>query len=423
MSNNKAKDLLKRALKVTPRATQVMSKGFQMWCLDDNFPIFIESGKGCKMKSVDGQIFIDTMGALGPNILGYCHRKVDTAIKKQLSKGIIFSLPSPLETELGELLCEVIPCCEKVRYCKNGSDAVSGAIRAARSYSDKDHILCVRGGYNGWSDSVAAASQRPYGIPGVLAQFVDFFEYNNLRALEEKLETNRFACVLMEPVSLEAPKKGFLEGVRELCDKYKVVLIFDEMITGARWALGGAQEYYGVTPDLACFGKAIANGMPLAFICGKDEFMKEFEHVFFSATFFGETLSLAAAIATIKEMQNKKVHKHIWRQGRRIRRKFLECCKKYEVNAEVLGLAPRMNFKFNHEDEVGVRDLFHKEMIKRGIFIGIQVYATWATKKKDIDVVLSAMDESLEIVGKAIKENRVDECLGGKRSMTIFKRQ
>jgi glutamate-1-semialdehyde 2,1-aminomutase/spore coat polysaccharide biosynthesis protein SpsF len=424
MTNVKAKDLLERALEVTPRATQTMSKGYQMWCLDDDFPIFIESGKGCRMKSVDGQDFIDTMCALGPSILGYCNKEVDAAIKKQLSRGIIFSLPSPLEVELGELLCEIIPCCEKVRYCKNGSDAVSGAIRAARSYTGKDHILCFRGGYNGWSDSIACASQRPYGIPETLAQFVDFFEYNNLQSLEEKLETGKFACVLMEPVSLEVPKKGFLESVRNLCNKYKVVLIFDEMITGFRWSLGGAQEYYGVTPDLACFGKAVSNGMPLAFICGKNEYMKEFEHVFFSATYFGEALSLAAAVATIKEMKSKngRIHKHIWRQGERIKQKFLECCKKFEVDAEVLGAVTRINFKFNHKDEVGVRDLFHKEMIKRGVFIGIQVYATWATKKRDINTVLSAMEESLEIVGAAIKEDKLDEYLDGQRSMVIFKR-
>lgn len=423
MANNKAKELLKRSLKVTPRATQTMSKGFQMWLLDEHFPIFIESGSGCLIKSFDGEEFIDTMGSLGPTILGHCDRDVDKAIKEQLKKGITYSLPSPLETELAELLCEVIPCCEMVRFCKNGSDAVSAAIRMCRAYMKKDYILRPKGSYSGWSDSVACATERNYGIPKMLAEFVKEFDYNDLEDLENKLKTGIYACVLMEPVSLEAPKEGYLRGVRDLCDKYDTILVFDEMITGFRWALGGAQEYHGAIPDLACFGKAVANGMPLSFVCGKSEYMNALEYVFFSATFFGEALSFAAGIATIKKMQKKGIFKHIWTQGNRVKRTFTKYCRDFGIDAEAIGEPPRLNFKFNYDDSIAVRDLFHKEMIKRGIFIGIQFYVTWATKKKHIDKVLEAMKESLEIVSHAVKEQKLDEYLGGQRSMVIFKRQ
>lgn len=423
MSNKKAKELLDRANKIIPRGTQTMSKGADMWVIDESFPIMAKRGKGCMMTSVDGVDFIDTMGALGPNILGYCNRAVNKAVKDQFNKGVIFSIPSPIETELAELLCDVIPCCEMVRYCKNGSDAVSAAIRLCRAIKGKDYILHPNSGYHGWSDSIAAASQRPYGIPEVLGRYVHKFEYNNLADLEKKLKTQRYACVLMEPVSLDAPRPGYLQGVRELCDKYNTLLVFDEMITGFRWSLGGAQEYYDVVPDLATFGKAVSNGMPLSFICGKEKYMKALDYVFFSATFFGETLSLAAAIATIKQLQNKKIFEHIWKYGNIIKKEFKKYCDGLGVDAEVLGMAPRLNFKFNHEDEVGVRDLFHKEMIKRGIFIGIQFYTIWAMKKRHIDQILQAMRESLEIVAKALKENKLDEYLGGQRSMTIFKRQ
>lgn len=421
--NTKAKELLKRAEKIIPRKTQTMSKASDMWVIDDDFPIYVESGNGCLIKSVDGVEFIDCMGSLGPNILGHKNKKVDAAVREQLKKGVIFSLPSPLEVELSELICEVVPSAEWVRFAKNGSDAVSCAIRACRHLKQKECILMPSSGYAGWSDSIASASQRPYGIPKALGRFVDKFEYNNVADLEEKLKTGKYACVLMEPVSLDAPKENYLKDVRELCDKYDTILVFDEMITGFRWALGGAQEYYGVTPDISCFGKAVSNGFPLSVVCGKRECMSAFDDIFFSATYFGETLSLTAAVATIEQLKNKKVYKNIWKNGNKVKREFKKYCDMYKVSAEVLGEAPRLNFKFNYDDEVGVRDLFHKEMIKRGVFVGIQFYVIAAMKKHHIDKILSAMREALEVVGKAVNENRLDDYLEGQRSMIIFKRQ
>lgn len=423
MPNIKAKELLSRAVEVMPRACQTMSKCYMMWPMDDTFPIYVESQDGCVFTSVDGEQFIDMMGGLGPNFVP--QKIVNKEIMTQLKKGISFSLSTPLEVELAELVKETVPCAEMVRFCKNGSDAVTAAVRIARSYAKKDYLLMAAGGYHGWGDQFCAVSQRDYGMPKAFKEFVDTFEYNNVKDLEEKLKTGKYAALIMEPVSLEEPKKGFLKKVRELCTQYNTILIFDEMITCYRWALGGAQDYYGVVPDITTMGKAAGGGMPLAFVAGKKEYMKELEQVFFSATYFGESLSLAAGIATIKELKKNKdkIYPHVWRQGKRFKKAFLTKCKELNIDAEVLGMAPRMNLKFNHEDATGVRDLFHAEMMKRGVFMGIQVYVTWATKKKHIDKVLQAMNESLEIVADAIHNKGLDFYLHGQRSMQVFKRQ
>ena len=396
-----------------------------MWVVDVVFPIFADSSDDCVMTSVDGDKFIDIFGGLGTNFFPASHKAVQKAIIKQVKKGINFSLPTALETELAELLCEIYPCCEQVKFAKNGSDAVSAAIRVARSYAGKDYILTILSGYHGWSDSVAAASQRNGGIPNMLNELVDKIPYNNLDALEEALKTQKYACLLMEPVAFEEPHEGYLQGVRALCNRYKTMLIFDEVVTGNRWALGGAQEYYGVVPDIATIGKGMGAGTPISAIIGKEEYMKEFHHIFFSATYFGEAISLVASIATLKELRKheKKVYNHVWTQGNRIKEIFNSTCKKLKLDAHTIGMAPRITFEFNCEDEVGARDLFLQQMIHRGIFSGVAILVGWNTKKKHIDKVVKAMQESLEIVARAVETDTIDDYLGGQRSMVIFRRE
>jgi len=419
--NLKAKDILKLALDKIPRATQTMSKCYLMWPMGDYFPIFAESQDGCIITSVDGEQFIDTIAALGPNFMP--QKIVNKAIIKQLKKGINFSLPSTLEVELAQLICDVVPCAEMIRFCKNGSDATTAAIRIARSYANKDYILMAKGGYHGWGDNFCSIAERNFGVPAVLREYIDTFEYNNVEDIENKLKTNKYAAVIMEPVSLEEPKEGYLQKVRELCTQYNTILIFDEMVTCFRWALGGAQEYFHVVPDIATMGKSIGTGMPLAFIAGRKKIMSEFEHIFFSSTYSGETLSLAAGIATIKEMKNKKdeIYAHIWSQGNRVKDNFNSKCKYFGLNAAMIGMAPRMNIRFY--DGANIKDLFYQEMLKRKILIGSQFYITWATKAKHIDKIISATNESLEILSKAISEGNVDKCFEGQHAIQIFNRR
>ena len=418
----RSKILLERALKCIPKGTQTASKCYDQWAFG-SAPIFCNRGKGCYIYDVDGNKYIDHMSALGPIILGYNYRKTNIAIKKQLKKGIVFSLSSPLEVELAEIIKESVPCAEMIRFGKNGSDVTSIAVRVARAYTGKELLLSPEGHYHGWADFAAASSSRKKGVPECLYNLVHKFKYNDLEDLEAYLKKNKYAAVIMEPSSLEFPKKDYLSGVRMLCDKYNVLLIFDEMITGFRWALGGAQEYFGVTADIATYGKAIANGMPISIIAGKRKYMKELDEVFFSGTYLGETLSIAAAISTIKEIKSigPKFYEHIWREGDRLRISFNNYAKLIGLPAYMFGCGPRHNIKFELTNNTAVKDLFHQEMIKRGIFMGTQIYVTWAHKKKHIDKTIIAMKNSLYLVKKAIEDDNVDRLLSGSPSCNIFK--
>lgn len=419
---DKSLKLWKRGKELMPCGTQTLSKGPQQYVFGVH-PVYLDSGKGCIVKDVDGNKYIDHVCSLGPIVLGHNHKRTVKAVTRQLKKGITFSLMHPLEVELAELLIEVIPCAEQVRYAKNGTDATLAAVRAARSYTKKEHILKPQGHYHGWGDWHARSTGRKNGVPECLENLVETFKYNDLGDLEDKLKTNKFAALIMEPVQLESPLDGFLEGVRELCDKYKVVLIFDEMITGFRWSLGGAQEYYGVIPDIATFGKAVANGMPLSIIAGKKEYMAEFENIFFSMTFGGEACSLAAAVETVKELKENKleIYPHIWEQGTRLEVAFNEYAKMLGIDAIMIGHAPWHNVKFNLDDPTGYRDLFHQEMIKKGVLMGIQIYTTWAHKSEHIDKTINAMKQSLKIVKLALENGGPDRYLEGHRSKAIFK--
>ena len=255
-----------------------------------------------------------------------------------------------------------------------------------------------------------------------MTDLVHRFKYNDIDELENYLSTNRYAAVIMEPMALEMPNGGYLQSVRDLCDKYNTILIFDEMITGFRWSLGGAQEYYGVTPDLATFGKAISNGMPLAVLCGKEKYMKGLDEVFFSGTYLGDTLSIAAALATIKELQRSpQIYDHIWNEGARIADAFNEHSISIGLDASMFGPGPRHNVVFNVKDRSGAKDLFHQEMIANGIFFGTQIYVCAAHSSSDIDATIRAIRKSLDVVKSAISNGSINSSLAGPRSASIFK--
>jgi len=423
-SIKKSLEMWEKGKELMPCGTQTMSKGPNQYVFGVH-PIYLESGNGCVVKDVDGNKYIDYPCGLGPIILGHNHKRTVNAVKRQLKKGITFSLMHPLEVELAELLTEVVPCAEQVRYAKNGTDATLAAVRIARSYTGKEVILKPEGHYHGWGDWHAASTTRDKGIPKALKPLVRTFKYNDANSLGIQLSKGDVAAVIMEPVSLEEAKPGFLEAVRNYCNAHRVPLIFDEMITGFRWALGGAQEYYGVTPDIATFGKAVANGMPLSIIAGKKEYMQEFDNIFFSMTFGGEACSLAAAVETIKEMKENRIEifSHIWEQGTILRVGFNQRARMIGVDAEMFGHAPWHNIRFNVEDANGAKDLFHQEMVIRGILMGTQIYTTWAHKTVHIEKTLAAVQASLEVVAKALAEGDINRYLKGHRSNAIFKKE
>ena len=285
---------LARAESTIPLGTQTFSKSKTQYPVGVS-PLFATKAKGAFIWDVDGNRYIDLVNSLAAVTLGYGDSRISKSVKKQLKLGVTLSLPTKLEAEVSELIVGLVPSAEMVRFSKNGSDATSAAIRLARSYTGRDHIIVC--GYHGWQDWYIGSTSRNKGVPSIVAELTHSFEYNNIESLKTKLDLlqNKVAAVIIEPMNSTYPAPNFLESVKDLTHKAGAVLVFDEVITGFRFAKGGAQELFGVTPDLATFGKGIANGFPLSAVVGKKEIMSEMEHVFLSGTFGGELLSLAAA--------------------------------------------------------------------------------------------------------------------------------
>src|SRR5690606_22625454 len=252
-----------------PAYTQLLAKGPEQWT-KGIAPIYLKKGKGARVWDVDDNEYIDINMAVGPLVLGYCYDEVDNAIKKQLEDGITFSLTHPLEVELSEKITELIPCAESVRFSKTGCDAASAAVRIARAFTKREKVLSC--GYHGWHDWYISVTDRNAGIPKAVQDLTFTFNYNDIDSLIDSIDEDT-ACVIMEPTIFEAPKEGFLEAVKDVCEKNGALLIFDEIWTGFRLNLGGAQKEFGVTPDLATFSKAMANGMPISVVCGRKDVM------------------------------------------------------------------------------------------------------------------------------------------------------
>ena len=372
MSNVKftaSEKFFKKASKLIPTASQTFSKSAIQYSKGAS-PLFLEKGNGAFVWDIDGNKYIDYVGALLPIILGYNDKDVNLAIKKQLKKGISFSLPTTIELDLAELIVKYIPCAEMVRFAKNGSDATSAAIRLARAYTGKE-IIAVSG-YHGWHDWYIGTTTRDLGVPQKISNFTKSFEFNNISSFKKLLLENKknIAGVIIEPESGVAANKVFLNELRELTKKNNIVLVFDEIVTGFRANFSGAQAKYKIKPDLACFGKSLANGMPLSIITGKTEIMKLMDHIFFSGTFNGEALSIAASIATIKKLKKFNITNKIIDHGRFLKKEIKDLVKKYELSKyfEITGENWRPYFIIKKE-KILVTTLFRQTCVKHGILI------------------------------------------------------
>ncbi|MBD3170554.1 MAG: aminotransferase class III-fold pyridoxal phosphate-dependent enzyme [candidate division Zixibacteria bacterium] len=414
---------LRRSEGLIPCHTQTLSKGPTQF-VQGYSPIYLARGEGSHVFDVDGNEYIDYPLALGPITLGHNYPAVTEAIIRQVKDGITFSLIHPLEVELAEELREVIPCCEAVRYSKTGSEVTSAAVRIARAHTGRNIVASQ--GYHGWHEWFATTTERRDGIPEVMNELIKTFEYNDIESLKRIFEKypDDVACVIMEPVCVEEPRGNFLEEVREICNHYKSVLIFDEIVTGFRMALGGAQEYYGVIPDMATFGKGMANGMPLSVVVGKWEVMKAAERAFFSTTFGGEAVSMAACKATIREMKEKNVIDHLWNVGGRLQSEYNRLAEKYNIPSRCIGLAPHTAFAFQDDDgEVSypLKSLFLRETIKRGIlFSGVQ-NVSFSHTDGDLDYTIKAIEESFEFISEILKLGKLDEEIGDKVVWPVFR--
>jgi len=411
-----------KARQIIPRGTQTLSKGPDQF-VDGVTPKYLERGQGCHVWDVDGNEYIDYPMALGPILLGYNYAPVVEAVTRQIRKGTTFTLMSPLEVELAELLVEVIPCAEMVRFGKNGADATLAAIRIARSYTGRDHVAFC--GYHGCHDWYAITTSLNKGIPRFNAGLIHPFTYNQPQTLENlfSLYSGKIGAVIME-VPAEDPKDNFLQRVIDIAHRHGALFILDETCTGFRWSLGGAQQYYGIVPDLGCFGKGMANGFSISAIVGKKEFMKELSEIFFSMTFSGETIGLAASIATIGEIRKKGVVDYIWQQGRKLRDGLHSIRDELKVNVDIVGHPPRSGFLFHGADgneSLDLKSLFLQEAHKRGILFGGPVYVSFSHTEEDIERTLDASYEAMRIVKEAVDEGDVNRFMQGGKIGTVYR--
>jgi glutamate-1-semialdehyde aminotransferase len=419
---SKSEALWERAIRIIPKGTQTLSKGPDQF-VDGVAPKYLVRGKGCHVWDVDGNEYIDYPMALGPFILGYGYPAVVEAVSRQMRNGNTFTLMHPMEVELAELLVDIIPCAEMVRFGKNGADATMAAIRVARAYTGRDHIAYC--GYHGCHDWYAVTTSLDKGIPQFNRELIHAFEYNNPTSLETLFDQypNQIGTVIMEQPGTE-PADNFLQKVIDIAHKNGALFVLDEICTGFRYALGGAQEYYGIVPDLACLGKGMANGLPISAVVGKKEYMKELEGIFFSLTFSGEILAMAAALATINEIRTKNVIPYIWEKGKKLREGLKKAAQEAGVNMLVPGNPPRSGLLFRDnagKESPDLKSLFLQETVKRGILFGGPVYITFSLTDEDIKQTLAASFEALKIVKKAVDGGGVDKFMEGKKIGTVYR--
>ncbi|MGA9408561.1 MAG: aminotransferase class III-fold pyridoxal phosphate-dependent enzyme [Bacteroidota bacterium] len=418
----KSDELYARALGLIPAVTQTLAKGPGQY-VKGVAPKYLKRGKGAHVWDVDGNEYIDYTMGVGPLSLGYCYDAVDAAITRQLEDGITFSLMHPLEVEVAELIREVIPSAESVRFSKTGCDVTTAAVRLARAFTGRDKVLCC--GYHGWHDWYIAVTDRNKGIPQVSRDLTYTFNYNDIQSIVDSID-GETACVILEPVVFEAPKENFLHRLKEICQRNGALLIFDEMWTGFRLALGGAQEYFGVKADLACFSKAVANGMPISILAGRHDVMQLLEKdVFFFTTFGGEAISLAAAKATIEELRDKKVPEYLERIGNRIKDEYNSIASKLGMkytNCSGFGCRTIVTFDASAGSPLEIKSLVQQELIKRGILWGGFHTMCYSHSDDDIDYTISAYRRILPMVKEAVAGNTVRQQLHGEPVEPVFRK-
>ncbi len=415
--------LYERALKVQKPVTQTLAKGPGQYT-NGVAPKYIQRGKGSHVWDVDGNEYIDFNSAIGPISLGYAYPTVDYAIQKQLQDGITFSLMHPLEVELSELIQQVIPNAEAVKIAKTGADVCSAAIRVARAFTGREKVFCC--GYHGWHDWYIGITSRNAGIPEAIQNMTYTFEYNDIEAIKKALDES-VAALILEPFIFEVPKPGFLQELAEVCKANGTLLIFDEMWTGFRIALGGAQEYFNVKADLAVYSKACANGMPIALLTGRADVMQLFNSEVFSyTTFGGEALSLAACIATINELRDKNVPKYLDEKGALLKDGYNQIAIEtgMDIYTRCIGYNCRSMVTFMPEAGNGleVKTLMQQEMIKRGVLWAGFHNMCFSHSDEDIAYTLSAYRDIMPLMKEAIQSGNIKQYLKGEVLEAVFRK-
>ncbi|MHC4160137.1 MAG: aspartate aminotransferase family protein [Planctomycetota bacterium] len=378
-----------RTKEVIPDGVQTLSKMPERH-VRGIYPNYIDRAQGPNIYC-GTETYLDYPMGLGAVILGHAHPEVTVAIKKQADNGTIYSLSSPKETELAELLCNLIPSAEMCRFLKTGSEATSAAVKIARTYTNRKKVIAC--GYHGWHDWYSATCKPA----GCVDKNVIQLPYNDLEAFKKKINKNT-AAVIIEPYVYDEPKEGFLIGLKNLCRINGAVLIFDEVVTGFRTKKLTAQALFKIEPDLTCLGKAMGNGMPISCVCGNKDIMKVLERdCFVSSTFGGELLSITAALKTIEIIEGKGYHP-IEAMGSRVKEGFNRYAENYGLEScRCVGYPQRTKFEFPSDEH---RSLFWQECLRWGVFFGYAQFISYAHGVPEIDKTVAAMKHALDILRK-----------------------
>ena len=416
---------LARAEKTIPLGSQTFSKSKIQYPIGIS-PLYISKAKGCKVWDIDGNKYTDLVNSLASVTLGYGDKGVEKAVKKQLKDGVTFSLPGILEAEVAELIVSMVPSAEMVRFGKNGTDATSAAVRLSRAFTSRDHIAVC--GYHGWQDWFIGSTTRNKGVPEAVSSLTHKFEYNNIESLKSTLANfpNQFAAVILEPMNIEWPRNNFLEEVKAETQKAGAILIFDETITGFRFDNGGAQTLFNVIPDLSTFGKGIANGFPLSAIVGRRDIMMEMEEIFFSGTFGGELLSLAAAKEVLTRYKKEDICGELQFIGLEIQQEVNQIIAENNLQ-QVLELSGHPSWNFlswtptTDNSDLEIKTFFMQEMFVNGVLVLGTHNISTAIDKKALKIIINAYKTTLASMGNAIADGSLATKLKVKPLKPLFK--
>lgn len=407
----KNSDLLyERAKPIVPAGSQTFSKGVTQF-VEGFAPKYLHKGKGSYVWDVDDNKYLDYIMGCHPIILGYADPDVNQAVINQLELGSTFSQMNELEIDVAELLIDAIPSAEMARFGKNGADATTIAVRIARGVTGRDHIAFC--GYHGWHDWFVATTDLNKGIPKFNQDLAHSFGFNDIDSLEKIFKENpdQVSCVIMEPLTVLEPENNFLEEVKKMAHHYGALLIFDEVITGFRYSFGGAQELTGVIPDLTCLAKAISNAIPLSAIVGKKEYMSTLDQTFFSFTYGGDCLGLAAAKTCIPKMKENKVSDHLWQVGAKLKDGFNDLAKIHNIEEYIqcIGYPCRSVVTFDPKDSfdnLEMKSWFQQELLRRGVLWTAYHAICFSHKDEQIDYTLNCLDDIFPIFKEIVDKKK-----------------
>jgi glutamate-1-semialdehyde 2,1-aminomutase len=428
--------LYARARARIPGATQLFGKRAELY-LPEHWPAYYSKAKGCRIWDLDGNEYRDfTMCGIGACVLGYADSDVNAAVAAALESGNMTTLNCPEEVELADLLCELHPWAEMVRYARTGGEIMAMAVRVARASTGRDEVAFC--GYHGWHDwylAVNLASSDalrghllpgldPAGVPAGLEGNTHPFAYNNLQDLETIVSErgHKLAAIILEPVRNEGPAPGFLEGVRRLATKCGAVLIMDEITSGWRMATSGMHMLYGIEPDLATFAKTISNGIPMAALIGRRSVMDAVQSTFISSAYWTERLGPVAALTTLRKHLRLNAGKHLSHIGELVQQGWRAAADAHGLDISVQGIPPTTNFVFNNEESLASQTLFNQEMLRRSFLASDRFYATMAHTEQDVAPYLQAVDETFACIAHGLAERSLLSCLEGPVKMSGFKR-